>query len=85
MVLSPFAKAIPPDAVPEVTGVPFTVTVALGSCVVGVTVTDVVMLLTVAVYVVVLPLVPVLVRAEGGVSAIVLSNALFDNRVTTVE
>jgi hypothetical protein len=29
-----------PDAVPEVTAVPLTVTVAVGSCVVGVTVTD---------------------------------------------
>ena len=40
MVLSPGVKAILPDAVPEVTAIPFTVTVALGSCVIGVTVTD---------------------------------------------
>ena len=40
IVVWPTAKAIGPDAVPEVTAVPLTVTVAVGSCVVGVTVTD---------------------------------------------
>jgi hypothetical protein len=51
-------KAMLPDAVPELTAVPFTVTVAVGSCVVGVTVTDAVPPLTEALYVVVVPTVP---------------------------
>ena len=38
MVLLPTAKEIFPDAVPEVTGTLFTVTVAVGSSTVGVTV-----------------------------------------------
>ena len=46
VVLAPSAKAIAPDAVPEITAAPFTVTFALGSTVVGVTVTDAVALLT---------------------------------------
>ncbi len=46
MVFEPTAKAILPDAVPEVTAAPFTFTVALASAVVGVTVTDVSALLT---------------------------------------
>ena len=40
MVLTPTGKAMLPDAVPDVTATPFTVTVAVASCVVGVTVTD---------------------------------------------
>ena len=48
-VLCPTTKAILPDAVPELTVVPFTVTVAVASAVVGVTFTDVVALLTDAV------------------------------------
>ena len=40
VVVVPSVKATGPDAVPEATGTPFTVTVALGSIVVGVTVTD---------------------------------------------
>ena len=40
MMFEPTAKVILPDAVPEVTAIPFTATVALGSCVIGVTVTD---------------------------------------------
>ena len=39
-VVAPSAKAIDPDAVPDVTAMPFTFTVALTSCVTGVTVTD---------------------------------------------
>ena len=46
MVLAPAARAMLADAVPGVTAVPFTVTVALGSCGVGVTVTDEVALIT---------------------------------------
>lgn len=49
MVLGPTTKAMLPDAVPEVTAIPFTVTVAVASAVVGVTFTDVVALLTDAV------------------------------------
>ena len=40
MVLEPTAKAILPDAVPELTAMPFTFIVAVGSMVVAVTVTD---------------------------------------------
>jgi hypothetical protein len=46
VVVVPSAKTIEPDAVPEVTATPFTVTVAVGSTVVGVTVTDATALLT---------------------------------------
>ena len=42
IVLGPTAKAILPDAVPEETATPFTVMIAVLSCAVGVTVTDVV-------------------------------------------
>ena len=66
------------DAVPDVITFPFTVTVAVGSCVMGVTVTDETALPTDAVYVVVLPVVPVFVNAETGVSAIVVNKALAD-------
>ena len=45
-VTAPSAKAIDPDAVPEATATPFTFTVALTSCVTGVTVTDAVALTT---------------------------------------
>jgi hypothetical protein len=45
----PTLKAIGPDAVPDVTAVPLTVTVAAASLVVGVTVMLVVALLTLAV------------------------------------
>jgi hypothetical protein len=75
-----------PDAVPEATAVPLTVTVDVGSLVVGVTVTDVVVLLTDAVNVIVLPDVPVFVNVVAGVSAIVLKEALLEGaRVTTIE
>ena len=84
MVVWPTAKAIAPDAVPEVTAVPFTVIVALASCVVGVTVTDAVALLTDVVKVVVLPVVPVLVSVEYGVKAIVLNEALVDGALVTI-
>ena len=86
MVL-PTAIAIAPDAVPEFTATPFTFIVAVGSCAVGVTVTDVVPGATVVVYVVVLPLVPVLVNAEAGVSFIALSIALVEGAalVTVIE
>ncbi len=69
VVLVPSVKATGPDAVPDVTAAPFTVIVALGSCVTGVTVTDAVTLAAVVVYVVVLPLVPALMSVEAGVSA----------------
>ena len=46
VVLAPSAKAIGPDAVPDVTAVPFTAIVAFGSCAVGVTVTEAVALTT---------------------------------------
>ena len=46
MMVWPTAKVIAPDAAPEITGVPLTVTVAVGSCVTAVTVTDAVALLT---------------------------------------
>ena len=46
MVFDPYAKGMAADAVPDTTAVPFTVTVAVGSVVVAVTVTDVVALLT---------------------------------------
>jgi hypothetical protein len=49
MVLAPTPKAMLPDAVPDVTATPFTFTVALASFTVGVMVTPVVALLTVAV------------------------------------
>ena len=84
MVLSPLAKAILPDAVPEVTAVPFTVTVELGSWVTGVTVTEVRELGTVVVYVVTVPVVPVLVNTEAGVNLIELSKATFDSLVTVI-
>ena len=85
MVLLPAAKAILPDAVPDVTATPFTVTVASGSCVVGVTVTDEVALGTDVVYVVVVPVVPVLVSVETGVSAMWLSEAMLDILCTRIE
>ena len=66
---APAVSAMGPDAVPDVTATPFTVTVAPGSCVTGVTVTDAVPLPTDVVYVVVLPLVPALSSFEAGVSA----------------
>ena len=46
MVVWPTAKAIAPDAVPEVTVAPFTFIVAVGSAAVGVTVTEAVALTT---------------------------------------
>ena len=46
MVFAPTINGIAADAVPEVTAVPFTVTVAFGSVVVGVTVTDVMAFVT---------------------------------------
>jgi hypothetical protein len=49
VVLPSAPKEIAPDAVPDVTATPFTVIVALASCAVGVTVTDVVPLLAVVV------------------------------------
>jgi hypothetical protein len=83
--LTPSVKATGPDAVPDVTAVPFTVIVALGSCEVGVTVTDAVALAAVVVNVVVLPLVPALMSVEAGVSAMMLSEALGDGaRVTMI-
>ena len=85
MVLAPSAKAILPDGVPDVTATPLTVTVALASCVVGVTVTDAVASGTDVVYVVVVPVVPVIVSVEDGVSANVVSEALFDILCTTIK
>lgn len=49
IILVPVFKLMLPDAVPDATGAPFTVTVAVGSIVVGVTVIDAVELLTVPV------------------------------------
>ena len=49
MVFAPAFRAMPADAIPEVTAVPLTVTVAVGSAVVGVTVMDVVLFPTDAV------------------------------------
>ena len=49
MVLAPTARLIVPDADPEVTGVPLTVTVAVGSITVGIAVIDDTLLATVAV------------------------------------
>lgn len=49
MVLGPTTKAIFPDGVPDVTATPFTVIVALASLLVGVIVTAVVELVTLAV------------------------------------
>ena len=49
MIFGPTTSGIAPDAVPLITGVPFTVTVAVGSVVVGVIVIFVVVLVTVAV------------------------------------
>ena len=46
IVFAPTDKGMAADADPEVTVVPFTFTVAVGSTVVGVTVTDVVALVT---------------------------------------
>ena len=82
---TPTATGILADAAPEATTTPFTFIVALPFCAVGVTVTDVVALLTDVVYVVVVPTVPVLVSVEAGVSLMVLSWASFDNFVTTIE
>ena len=45
-VVVPSAKAMLPEAVPDVTATPFTFIVALASCAVGVTVTDAVALAT---------------------------------------
>jgi hypothetical protein len=86
VVVVPSAKEIEPDAVPEVTATPFTFTVAVGSTVVGVTVTEATALLTDVVYVVVVPTVPVLESAENGLSTMVLNEALLDGaRVTVIE
>ena len=49
IVLGPVFKDIAPDAEPEVTAVPFTVIVAVASLVVGVTVSEVTVLITDAV------------------------------------
>lgn len=46
VVVVPAAKAITPDAVPDVTATPFTFMVAAGSVAVAVTVTDAVALTT---------------------------------------
>ena len=78
MVFAPTAKAMLPDAVPDVTIAPFTVIVASEFCAVGVTVTDAVALTTDVVYVVVPPLVPVLVNVDAGVSINMLSKAFAD-------
>ena len=79
MVVLPTGVAIAPEAVPDATTAPFTFIVAVASTLVGVTVTEPVVLLTVVVYEVVVPLVPVLVSAEAGVSLIELSTLLLDN------
>ena len=50
MVFTPTAKLIEPEAVPEVTEVPLTFTVAVESVTVGVTVIDVVALVTAIAY-----------------------------------
>ena len=78
IVFWPAAKAMLPDAVPEVTATPFTVIVAVASVAVGVTVTEAVPAPTDVVYVVVVPVVPVLVRAETGVSFIAFNVAMAD-------
>ncbi len=49
MVLLPTTKGMPPDGDPDVTAAPFTFTVAAGTLVVGVTVTDDVVFATFAV------------------------------------
>ena len=49
MVLDPTANGSAPDAVPDVTAVPLTVTIACDSLVVGVTIMEVMVLLTVVV------------------------------------
>ena len=85
-MVAPSSKGTEPDAVPEVIVTPFTFIVAVLSAVVGVTVADDTALGTVVVYVVVVPVVPVLVSAEAGVSAMVLNKALLDcARVTVIE
>ena len=48
IALAPNAKAIEPDALPELTAVPFTFTVAVGSLVVGVIVMEATLLATLA-------------------------------------
>lgn len=50
MVLAPVFKAMAPEELPESIVAPFTVTVAVGSAVVGITVTEVTVLATLAVY-----------------------------------
>jgi hypothetical protein len=54
IVFGPTFKKIPSDAVPDATGAPSTVTVALGSVVVGVTITELALFGTEAEYAVVL-------------------------------
>lgn len=49
MIVWPTAKAILPDVAPDITAAPLTLTVAVGSCAVGVIVTDVVELAAVVV------------------------------------
>jgi hypothetical protein len=49
VVVAPGVKAMEPDAVADGTAIPFTVTVALGSMVVGITVTEATALPTVVV------------------------------------
>ncbi len=78
MVFVPTAKGILAEAVPDITAVPLTVTVEVGTLVVGVTVTDATALLTDVVNVVILPDVPVLVSVEAGVNAMMLNEVLED-------
>jgi hypothetical protein len=84
VVVASSVKATGPDAVPGVTAMPFTVTVASGSSVVGVTVTDAVALMTDVVYVTVVPTVPALTSADAGVNAMVLNEVLVDGGLVTI-
>ena len=84
IIVWPTAKAMLPDAAPEATSTPFTIIVAPASCAAGVTVADAVELPTDAVYVVVLPTVPVFVSAETGVSAMDANKGLPDGARVTI-
>lgn len=83
VVVAPSAKAIEPDSAPEATAVPSTVIVALASAAVGITVTDEIALPTDVVYVVVLPVVPVLVNTEEGFSFKVIKKGTLDGALVT--
>jgi hypothetical protein len=78
VVVALAVNAMLAEAVPEPTVIPLTVTVAVRSCDVGVTVTAATAKGTDVVYVVTVPTVPVFVNVEDGLRVIELSDALFD-------